>query len=88
MKCIASSGVTINVQAMTLPTAGCGLMPGMTLRSHGSPESRPALVVMNNILEVEMLFKSTSDVPASSMVPTVIEIILILMKVQLLFAKA
>ena len=63
-------------------------MPGMTLRSPGSPESRPALVAKNNILMVEMLFKSISDVPASTMGPTVIEIILIRMKVQLLFVKA
>ena len=63
-------------------------MPGMILRSHGSPESRPALVTKNKYLMVEMPFKSTLDVPASTMVPTVIMIILILVIIQLLFVKA
>ena len=63
-------------------------MPGMILRSHGSPESRPALVTRNKYLRVEMPFKSILDVPASTMGPTVIEIILIRIVVQLLFVKA
>ena len=71
---------------MTSATAGYGLMPGMILRSHGFPESRPAPVGKNKYLMVEMLFKSTLDVPAFTMVPTVI--VIILGMVQLSFVKA
>ena len=63
-------------------------MPGMILRSHGSPEYRPAPVQYNRSHLVETLSGSTSDVPASTMVPTVIMIILLLVIIQLLFVKA